>query len=194
VPVGHDQKQHLELTRDVAIRFNNHYKKELKKAGYRGFVVPEPAIAEIAARVMDLQNPENKMSKSAESAGTVLLGDSLQNIAKAFKRAVTDNAATVRWDRQNQAGVTNLLGIYCAVTGKTPKQAEAEFAGKGYGDFKTTVADAVIAELQPIQARYAELIADKPELNKILQQGAEKAATQAETVLAMTKDVMGFVK
>lgn len=194
VPVGDDQKQHLELTRDVAIRFNNHYKKELKKAGYRGFVLPEPAIPEIAARVMDLQNPENKMSKSAESAGTVLLNDTPQNIAKAFKRAVTDNEATVRWDRKNQAGVTNLLGIYCAITGKTPKAAEADFTGKGYGDFKATVADAVIAELQPIQTRFAELIADKPELDKILHKGAEKATQQAEQVLAMVKDVMGFVK
>ncbi len=194
VPVGDDQKQHLELTRDVAIRFNNHYKKELKKAKQRGFIIPEPAIPEIAARVMDLQYPENKMSKSAESAGTVLLADTPKQIEKAFKRAVTDNEANVAWDRANQPGVTNLLGIYCAVKGLTPDQAVAEFAGKGYGDFKSTVADAVVAELEPIQQRFAELIEDKAELDKILAKGAEKANQQAQPIVEMVKDIMGFVK
>ena len=194
VPVGDDQKQHLELTRDIAIRFNNHYKKDLKKLKHRGFIIPEPAIPELAARVMDLQYPENKMSKSAESAGTVRLNDDPKAIEKAFKRAVTDNEACVRWDRESQPGVTNLLGIYCAVKGMNPGEAVAQFEGKGYGDFKSAVAEAVVAELQPIQARYAELIQDKAELDKLLAKGAEKANAQAESIVAMVKDVMGFVK
>ncbi len=186
VPVGDDQKQHLELTRNVAQRFNGVYGDV--------FVVPEPMIPKVAARVMDLQDPTSKMSKSQESNGTVYLKDEPAQITKKFKRAVTDNIANVAWDPIEQAGVTNLLSIYCASKGITPEQAVAEFTGKGYGDFKTTIAEAVIAEVAPIQNRYKELMADKAELDAIFKKGAEKASAQAETVLAKVKDVMGFVR
>lgn len=186
VPVGDDQKQHLELTRDVAIRFNNAYGKET-------FRVPEIVIPKVAARVMDLQEPTNKMSKSVESQGTVFLHDDVNIISKKFKRAVTDNEMCVADNREKQPGVTNLLSILSAVTGKTVPVLVQEFSGKGYGDFKTAVADAVVAELAPLQAEYKRLLADKGEIERILAEGAQKARLRAERKLQKVRKTIGFL-
>lgn len=186
VPVGDDQKQHLELTRDVAIRFNNAYGKET-------FRVPEIVIPKVAARVMDLQEPTSKMSKSVESQGTVFLHDDINVISKKFKRAVTDNEMRVADDRENQPGVTNLLNILAAVSGKTVAELVVEFTGKGYGDFKTAVADAVVAELTPLQAEYKRLLADKGEIERLLAIGAQKARLRAERKLEKVRKALGFL-
>lgn len=185
VPVGDDQKQHVELARNIAQRFNGVYGDI--------FTVPAPVISEVAARVMDLQTPTSKMSKSAEASGTVYLADEDKKTEKKFKRAVTDNVGTVNWDKQNQPGVTNLLGIYSAIKGLSPGDAASAFEGKGYGDLKKTVAEAVLAEITPIRERYLELIDDKPELDRVFKLGAEKAQEKAEQTLQNVKDVMGFV-
>src|SRR5690606_4853968 len=135
VPVGEDQKQHLELTRNIAQRFNGLYGDV--------FVIPEPVIPAVGARIMDLQNPENKMSKSEDSSGTISLLDTPAQITKKIKRAVTDNVGKVGWDKEHQAGVTNLLSIYCSCYNVTPAQALEVFQNKGYGDVKVAVAEAV---------------------------------------------------
>ena len=186
VPVGEDQKQHLELTRDIALRFNNAYNSKT-------FVVPEVVMPPVAARVMDLQDPARKMSKSVESGGTVFLHEDMAATVKKFKRAVTDNLANVAWNRDEQPGVTNLLGIYCALKNTTPDAVVAAFSGKGYGDLKTAVADAVVATLKPIQTRYKELLAHPDHLDALLAKGAARANELAEAKVAEVKTIMGFV-
>ena len=190
VPVGEDQKQHIELARDVAIRFNNTYDKKGKNPI---FVVPEPTIAKVAARVMDLQNPTAKMSKSVESQGTVFLNDDLKVAAKKFKRAVTDNLASIANNRAEQPGITNLLGILAALQDSDVDSVAASFAGKGYGDLKSAVADAVVAELEPLQKRHQELMADTDYLDKVLAKGAKKARARAGEKLVKVKEVMGLI-
>lgn len=183
VPVGHDQMQHLELTRDLAERFNTIYPET--------FVVPEAYISKVGARIMDLQNPESKMSKS-QPQGSVALLEEPSSIMKKFKRAVTDSLMSIKFE-EGRYGINNLLSIYCCVTGKTIADAEAEFDGKGYGDFKKAVAEAVIAELEPIQAKYKELMADPAYLESIFRAGAEKAEAVAQTTLAEVYSKIGFV-
>lgn len=185
VPVGEDQKQHIELARNIAQRFNGVYGDV--------FTVPEPVIGEVAARVMDLQNPTSKMGKSHEAAGTVYLAEEDKKTEKKFKRAVTDNVAAVNWDKENQPGVTNLLSIYSAIKNIKPTEAVSQFDGKGYGDLKKTVAEAVLAEIAPVRDRYLELMNDKAELERVFEMGAEKAEEQADKKLAEVKEAMGFV-
>ncbi len=184
VPVGADQKQHLELTRDLAIRFNNRYSPT--------FTVPEPYIPRQGARIMSLQDPSAKMSKSdPDENGFVAMTDPPEVIARKFKRAVTDSLACVKAG-EDRPGVTNLMSIYAAFTGRTFGQIEDEFAGRGYGDFKTAVADAVIAALSPIQAEQKRLLADKAYLHGILAEGAQKAARLANKTLAKVYKKTGF--
>jgi tryptophanyl-tRNA synthetase len=183
VPVGDDQRQHLELTRDVAQRFNARYGET--------FVVPEALIPKIGARIMDLQTPTNKMSKSVDSPqGTVLMLDSPAEIEKKFKRAVTDNDAEVRFDRDAKPGVSNLLEILAVSTGEDP----ATLAGKytQYGTLKTDTAAAVIALLRPVQARFEELMGDPAELHRILAAGAAKAQSCAAPTLGRAQRAVGL--
>jgi tryptophanyl-tRNA synthetase len=183
VPVGDDQRQHIELARDAAIRFNSRYGDT--------FVVPEAAISPVAARVMDLQAPERKMSKSVDSPqGTVLVLDDPKVIERKFKRAVTDSEAEVRYDPETKPGVSNLLAILGAATGEDP----AALAGRyeQYGPLKADTADAVIELLRPVQARFAELAADPGETARILALGAEKARKTAGATLARTRDRLGL--
>ncbi len=174
VPVGEDQRQHVELTRDVAERFNARFGET--------FVIPEAVIPASGARIMDLQNPTDKMSKSAESdAGTIYLGDDLSRTTKKIKRSVTDSDNDVRWDRAGKPGVSNLLGILAACTGDDPEELAERY--EQYGPLKADTADAVVALLEPIQERLADLQANPGETTRILTQGAEKARTRAAPVL-----------
>jgi tryptophanyl-tRNA synthetase len=184
VPVGEDQRQHVEITRDVAIRFNHRFGETL--------VVPEAVIPAAGARVMDLQDPTSKMSKSASSdAGCVMMLDDPNVILKKFKRAVTDSDSEVRYDVAEKPGVSGLLDILAAVTGTTP-QAAAEGYSQ-YGPLKSDTGEAVAALLEPIQARYHELIDDKAELARLLQIGADKARSVASTTLQRAYDAVGLL-
>lgn len=184
VPVGADQKQHLELTRDLAIRFNNRYSPT--------FTVPEPYIPKQGARIMSLQDPSSKMSKSdPDENGFVAMTDPPEVISRKFKRAVTDSLARVHAG-EDQPGVTNLMAIFSAFTGKSFETIEEEFSGRGYGDFKNAVADAVIAALAPIQAEQKRLLADKAYLNGILADGAQRASRLANKTLAKVYKKTGF--
>ncbi len=186
VPVGEDQKQHLELTRDLANRFNSRFGDT--------FTIPEPFIPKAAARVYDLQNPTSKMSKSAESdAGLIRLLDDPAVTAKKIKRAVTDADGEIRFDPAAKPGVSNLLGIYAVLTGTTVEQAVEHFAGSGYGALKGEVADAVEASFGPIRTRVNELLADSAELDRLLARGAEKAQAVAAQTLATVYDRIGFI-
>ena len=186
VPVGSDQKQHVELCRDVATRFNNIYGDVFK--------IPEPYIPKIGARVMSLVSPENKMSKSDKDPnGTVYLLDRPEDIMRKFKRAVTDCDACVKFDKENKPGISNLLSIYCAATGKTVAEAEAEFAGQGYGIFKPAVAESVIELLRPIREEAERLTADKAYLESVYKDGAQKASYLAEKTLRKVYKKVGFV-
>ena len=191
VPVGDDQRQHLELTRDIAIRMNNHYTPDSENPL---FIVPEAIYPKAAARVMDLQTPENKMSKSSEGLGTVFLIDDLKTIEKKFKKAVTDNVGAVHLDKDNQAGIYNLLDILAACTNKDIKDVAAEWDGQQYGGFKAAVADAVCSTLEPVQKRYHELMDDKAELQRILKRGAERAQERSTPTLERVKDAIGYVR
>lgn len=184
VPVGEDQRQHLEITRDIAARFNNIYGDV--------FVIPEAYIPKAGARIMSLQEPEKKMSKSDpnENAFIAILDDP-DTIRRKLKRAVTDSETEIRLS-EDKPGVSNLLSIYAAVTSKTPEQAEAYFAGKNYGALKNEVADAVIAELEPLQKRYKEIRADKAYLNEVISEGSQKAAHTAFKTLAKVQRKVGF--
>ena len=184
VPVGEDQKQHVELCRDIATRFNSIYSDT--------FTLPEPFIPKMGARVMSLGNPENKMSKS-DPDGCVYLMDRPEDIARKFKRAVTDCETAVRFDKENKPGISNLLTIYCAATGKTVAEAEAEFADQGYGVFKPAVGDAVIELLRPIREEATRLMGDKAYLESIYKQGAERASYLAEKTLRKVYKKVGFV-
>ena len=173
VPVGHDQKQHLELTRDLAERFNRDYGET--------FVIPEPFIPKAGARIMSLKDPEKKMSKSDDNPGaTILLLDDPDTITKKIKKAVTDSGTTVEFDESRPA-INNLLTIYKIFTGKSDEECVADFEGKGYGQFKPALAEVVVVGLRPIQQTINEI--DDSELESILKRGAERAEeTAAETL------------
>ena len=184
VPVGEDQKQHVELCRDIATRFNYTYSDT--------FTLPEPFIPKMGARIMSLGNPENKMSKS-DPDGCVYLMDKPEDIMRKFKRAVTDCETAVRYDRENKPGVSNLLTIYCAATGKSVEEAEAEFAGQGYGVFKPAVGEAVVELLRPVREQAQQLLGDKAYLERIYKSGAERASALAEKTLRKVYKKVGFV-
>ena len=187
VPVGADQKQHVELCRDIAERFNGVYGDV--------FTLPEPFIPKMGARVMSLGDPSSKMSKS-DPDGCVFLLDKPEYIRRKFRRAVTDcdTENCVRFDPENKPGVSNLLTVYCAAAGKTLAEAEAEFAGQGYGAFKPAVADAVIAMTDPIRAETERLLRDKAYLQQVYAQGAEKAAALARRTLRKVYKKVGFIE
>lgn len=185
VPVGDDQKQHIEITRDIAIRFN--------KVHGETFRIPEGYIPKVGARLMSLQDPTQKMSKSDPNPnGYVAIMDDPSVILKKFKRAVTDSDGLIQFDPVNKPGVSNLLAIYTTFTGKTLPEAEAEFEGKGYGHLKTAVADAVIEELTPIQNEFKRLVSDEAYIRRIMEDGAEQARIAAAATLAKAYHAMGF--
>ncbi len=185
VPVGADQKQHLEITRDIAERFNGIYGNV--------FTVPEPYLVKSGARVMSLADPTRKMSKSDPNPkGTVYLTDEPNVIMKKFKSAVTDSEMSVRY-ADGKDGINNLMTIYSAVTGKSFDTIEAEFAGKGYGDFKAAVGEAVVAELEPVQKKYKELMNDKSYLKECYTKGAELAQRLSQRTLDKAMKKIGFL-
>ena len=187
VPVGGDQKQHVELARDIAQRFNNSYSET--------FVLPEPMIPKVGARVMSLQDPTKKMSKSdANEKSYVLMTDSADVIMKKFKSAVTDSDGVVSYDVENKPGISNLMGIYSVMTGKGYAEIEKEFDGQGYGTFKTAVAQSVIDNLAPVQQEYNRILADKEYLESVLRDGAEKARYQANKMLNKVYRKVGFAQ
>lgn len=184
VPVGIDQKQHLEITRDIAQRFNSIYGDT--------FTIPEPYIGKAGAKIMSLQNPEKKMSKSDENPnGSIYLMDDTDTIIRKCKRAVTDSEGCIRY-RDEQPGVKNLIDIYCACTGKTPSEVESEFDGKGYGELKMAVGEAVAAQLSPLQAEVARLEKDKAYIDGIIKNNAEKASYFANKTLRKVQRKVGF--
>ncbi|WIE53617.1 tryptophan--tRNA ligase [Curtobacterium sp. MCBD17_003] len=186
VPVGDDQRQHVELTRDLAGRFNSRFGDT--------FVVPEAHILAETARIYDLQTPTSKMSKSAATdAGLIQLLDDPKRTAKKIRSAVTDTERDVRADREHKPGVTNLLTILSAFTRTPVPELEQAFVGQGYGDLKGSVADAVVAELEPVRARTLELLDDPAELDRLLAVGADRAESIAESTLATVYDRIGFV-
>ena len=186
VPIGDDQRQHLELARDVAERFNARFGETFK--------VPEGVYPEVGARIMDLQEPTNKMSTtSGTPQGTVRLLDEPDVIRKKFRSAVTDSGSEVRRG-EDKPGVSNLIDILSALTGEAADAIESRYDGAGYGQFKTDVGEAVVEVVAPIQERYRELRADAPELQRLLARGAEKARKASEPTLAQMFDRMGFVK
>ena len=184
VPVGQDQKQHVELCRDIANRFNGVYSET--------FTLPEPFIPTMGARIMSLGNPESKMSKS-DPDGCVYMMDKPEDIMRKFKRAVTDCETAVRYDKENKPGVSNLLTIYCAATGKTMEEAEAEFAGQGYGVFKPAVGEAVVELMRPVREEAQRLMGDKAYLESVYKEGAERARYLAEKTLRKVYKKVGFV-
>lgn len=185
VPVGNDQKQHLELTRDLAKRFNQAYSPT--------FTVPEPYIAKTGAKICSLQEPTKKMSKSDENPNaTISLLDDPAVIRNKVKRAVTDSEATIAYDPENKPGVSNLLEIYHLSTGMAMADVVAHFEGKGYGDLKKEVGDALVAEIEPIQKRFKEILADKAYLDGIIKKNAETAGYLAEKTLRKVKKKVGF--
>jgi tryptophanyl-tRNA synthetase len=187
VPVGEDQKQHVELTRDVAHRFNTIYGDVFK--------MPEPYIPKVGARIMSLQEPENKMSKSEQdNGGCICLLDKPDDIMRAFKRAVTDSDTEVRYDDTNKKGISNLMTIYSTATGKTFAEIENEFAGKGYGAFKASAGEAVVELLRPIRERAEDLIKNKDYLVQVYRNGAEKASKTAAYTLRKVYKKIGFVE
>ncbi len=187
VPVGEDQKQHVELTRDIANRFNGVYGETFK--------IPEPFIAKVGARVMSLADPTKKMSKSEdEDPGRIILMDKPEDIMRHFKRAVTDSEAEVRYDPDAKPGISNLMTIYSAATGCSFAEIEAEFAGHGYGDFKTKVGEAVVELLRPIREETEKLLKDKAYLESVYRDGAERAARIARKTLSKVYRKVGFVK
>jgi tryptophanyl-tRNA synthetase len=187
VPVGEDQRQHLELTRDLAERFNSRFGKT--------FTMPEAHILKETAKIYDLQNPTAKMSKSAhDPKGLVNLMDDDSTIAKKIKSAVTDTDASIRVDWENKPGVSNLLSIHSSVSGESLLSLEERFEGAGYGVLKSEVADVVVNALAPIRDRANELMSDTVELDRLLASGAEKARTVAEATLADVYDKVGFIR
>ena len=186
VPVGEDQKQHLEITRDIAERFNKIYGNT--------FVIPNPYIRKTSARIMGLQDPTSKMSKSSENINDVVfLDDDPDTIIKKFKKAVTDSENVVRFDPIEKPGISNLMQIYGSITGKAEKEIEEEFQGRGYGDFKMTVANAVIEKLKPIQDKYNKLLENPTYLEEIYVNGAKKARELASKTLQEVKEKIGIL-
>ena len=185
VPVGADQKQHLELARDVAERFNGLYSPT--------FVVPEGLIPKTGARIMSLQDPTKKMSKSDDNtASFITMLDTPDQIMKKFKRAVTDSEACVRY-AEGKDGINNLMGIYSCITGKSYGEIEREFDGRGYGDFKTAVGETVVGELAPIQTRYNEFVKDKAYLEKCYSEAAPRAEAIARRTLQKAMRKVGYL-
>ena len=185
VPVGEDQRQHVELTRDIAQRFNSKYKEI--------FNIPKPEIIKSLAKINDLQDPTAKMSKSASSmAGVIELLDSPEVTLKKFKSSVTDDGKEVKFDEKGKPGISNLLTIHSALSGKSVSDLENEFSGKGYGDFKTAVAEVVIAKLEPIGKRTKELMDDPEELSRVLSNGAQKANEVASATLKAAYSAIGL--
>ncbi|MEL7610088.1 MAG: tryptophan--tRNA ligase [Bacillota bacterium] len=184
VPVGADQKQHIELARDLALRFNKAYGDT--------FVVPDPYIPKLGGRVMSLQDPLSKMSKSdANPNAYIALLDDADTITKKFKRAVTDCENRIAYDPE-RPGVANLLSIYCSCSDKTMERAVAEFEGKGYGQLKLAVAEAVIETLRPVQQEYARILADEAALSSIIRKGSEKARERAAKTVADVYEKVGL--
>jgi len=185
VPVGEDQRQHVELTRDIAQRFNSKYKEI--------FNIPKPEIIKSLAKINDLQDPTAKMSKSASSmAGVIELLDTPEVTLKKFKSSVTDNGKEIKFDEKLKPGISNLLTIHSALSGKSVTDLESEFSGKGYGDFKAAVAEVVIAKLEPISKRTNELMDDPAELSRVLSNGAQKASEVASTTLKAAYSAIGL--
>jgi tryptophanyl-tRNA synthetase len=185
VPVGDDQRQHLELTRDIAQRFNSRFGET--------FVLPQAAIPKVGARIMDLQNPEAKMSKSEDSPqGTIDLLDPPDVIRKKIKTAVTDSGREIV-AREDKPAMTNLLSIYSVASGKPIAELETEYQGKGYGDLKKDLGETLVAYLEPIQERYRQFSSDPGEVARILEIGAEKAQAIASKTLATVYDKVGFL-
>ena len=187
VPVGEDQKQHCELTRDIAIRFNNIYGETFK--------VPEAYIPKVGARIMSLSAPNSKMSKS-DPQGCVFIMDKPEDIARKFKRAITDSDTQncVRFDPENKPGVSNLISIYSSVTGLSFEEIERDFEGKGYGVFKPAVGDAVIEALRPIREESERMIAEKDYLRSVYTEGAQRATAVARKTLRKVYKRVGFVE
>ncbi|MDA3730239.1 tryptophan--tRNA ligase [Niameybacter massiliensis] len=185
VPVGVDQKQHLELARDIAARFNNLYSDTFK--------IPEPYISKVGAKIMSLQDPTKKMSKSDEdNNASISLIDDPDTIIRKFKRAVTDSDALVRFDQEAKPGISNLMTIYSAVTGMSMEAIQNEFEGKGYGDFKMRVGEAVVEELRPLHKRFEELSKDKAYIDGIIKKNAETANYLATKTLRKVQKKVGF--
>ena len=185
VPVGNDQKQHLELTRDIATRFNNLYSPTFK--------VPEPYIGKTGARIMDLQDPQKKMSKSSKNTNAfILIMDDPNVIKNKINRAVTDNVGIVKYT-DDQPGVKNLMNILSTATGKDIESLEREYSGLGYAKFKNDVADAIIAEIEPLQKEVKRYLDDRSYLENIYKEGAQKASYTANKVLSKMKRKVGFV-
>jgi tryptophanyl-tRNA synthetase len=186
VPVGDDQRQHVELTRDIAVRFNHQFGDVFK--------IPKATFAPVGARIMDLQEPTKKMSKSeASPQGSIGVLDEPKAITKKIKSAVTDSDTEVRHDRDAKPGVSNLIEIYGAATDRTIAEVEKEFTDGGYGQFKAAVADAVVEYLRPVQERYAALSADPAEVSRLLSIGADAAAAIADPVLARATRAAGLL-
>jgi tryptophanyl-tRNA synthetase len=184
VPVGDDQRQHVELTRDVATRFNTRYGKT--------FALPEIETPPVGGRIMDLQEPDKKMSTTGGTPqGTVLIADPADVLRRKFKTAVTDSAREVR-RALDKPGISNLIEIMAVATGEPPEAIEDRYAGSGYGPFKDDVAEAVIALLEPVRLRYEELVADRGELERLLRRGAEKAEEASGPTLAAMYERLGF--
>ncbi|MDE7400683.1 MAG: tryptophan--tRNA ligase [Clostridia bacterium] len=185
VPVGLDQRQHLEITRDIAIRFNNAYSPT--------FTVPEGIYAKVGAKICDLLDPAKKMSKSAENPnGSIFMTDDRDTVIRKFKRAVTDSENCIKYDPENKPGVSNLLAIYTTFSGKSIDEAEREFEGKGYGDFKLAVGEVVADKLAPVQAEQKRILDDKAYLQGVLANGAEKAYKVARKTLTKVYKKIGF--
>ena len=186
VPVGEDQKQHLEITRNIAERFNKIYGET--------FLMPEGYIRKSTARIMGLQDPTSKMSKSSTNVNDVIfLDDEPEVIMKKFKKAVTDSENVVRFDPENKPGISNLMCIYGAITGKNEKEIEEEFSGLGYGAFKTAVGEKVVEKLKPVQEKYKELLENPKYLEEIYTRGAEKARELASKTLEEVKNKIGIL-
>ena len=186
VPVGEDQKQHLELARDIAMRFNNQVAPI--------FNIPEPVIAKHCSRIMSLQDPTKKMSKSDPNQNSaILLSDEPNLIVKKIKRAVTDSDAKVSYD-SNRAGISNLVSLYSSLTGESYTYIEAKYAGSGYGTFKSDLADLFVATIEPIQKRYNDYKTDHEYLNKVMQDGAERANLAASSTFIKVADALGLVR
>ena len=187
VPTGEDQKQHVELTRDIAGRFNKIYGDTFK--------IPEPYIPKIGARIMGLQDPTSKMSKSSTLPNdTILLIDTPEEIMKKVKKAVTDSEGIVKYDEKNKPGISNLMEIYGIITNKSMEEIEKKFEGQGYGTFKVTVAEAIIKELEPFRNKYNELMANPTLLEEIYNKGAKKASETASKTLKAVYEKIGIIR
>jgi tryptophanyl-tRNA synthetase len=187
VPVGEDQRQHLELTRDLATRFNSRFGDT--------FQIPEAVILKETAKIYDLQNPEAKMSKSAaDPKGLINIMDDSAAVVKKIKSAVTDTDGVIKFDRESKPGISNLLGIHSAISGESISELEQRFEGAGYGALKGEVADVVVSAIEPIRNRTEELLSDPAELDRLLANGAASAAAVAEQTLANVYDRIGFLK